>query len=302
MSVRLRLGPFRVSSRGRVGVRVGPVSVYGGGHRSKRSSPRKIKTSSQAAFERRTAEDQQWFREQAAAKRWAAIGTWLDAVFSTPARMWRRRSRGTSVPVETKPPAPATLGDRAVDQDPLKAETRRDEALTDTTARPSVMTEMTGQEELVARLRIVMAEARIRVAQPPNVLLSGPLGTRNTALAKIIAHELGAKLVTTSGPVLRRPGDFAEILFSLPMDHVSVVFIDEIHRLPIIVAENLYEALEDGTLSVVIGSDNDARSVSLTLPPIVFVGATTKPSALSQQLRDRFGFHAATPCGPYRYC
>ena len=293
MSVRLRLGPFRISFRGRVGVRVGPVSVHGGGHRRKRSSPRNAGMSSQAAFERRTAEDQQWFREQAAEKRWAAIGAWLDAVLSTPARVWHRRSRGPSVPVDSKPPAPATLGDRAVDQDPFKAETRKDEALADTTARPSV-TEMTGQEELVARLRIVIAEACIRETQPPHVLLSGPLGTGNTTLAKIIAHELGAKLVTTSGPVLRRPGDFAEILFSLPMDHVSVVFIDEIHRLPIIVAANLYEALEDGTLSVVIGSDNDARSVSLTLPPIVFVGATTKPSALSQAVRDSFGSHAAT--------
>src|ERR1019366_651971 len=108
------------------------------------------------------------------------------------------------------------------------------------------------------------------------------------------AHELGAKLVTTSGPVLGRPGDLGGILFSLPKDQTSVVFIDEIHRLPIIVVETLCEALEDGTLSVVVGSGNDARSVSLTLPPIVCVGATTTPDALSQPLRDRFGFHAAT--------
>jgi hypothetical protein len=72
MSVRLRLGPFRISSRGRVGVRVGPVSVSGGGHRRKRSSAGNTRASSQAAFERRTAKDQVWFRKQAAAERRAA--------------------------------------------------------------------------------------------------------------------------------------------------------------------------------------------------------------------------------------
>ena len=38
MSVWLRAGPVRISSRGRMGVRLGPVSVYGGGRRRNRSS------------------------------------------------------------------------------------------------------------------------------------------------------------------------------------------------------------------------------------------------------------------------
>ena len=163
--------------------------------------------------------------------------------------------------------------------------------MTATIERPAKIDALIGQAALVARLKIVMAGARIRESKPPHVLLSGPAGTGKTTLSRIVAHELDAQLVTSSGPALRRGADLAGILFSLPRDALSVVFIDEIHRLPTIVEETLYEALEDGTLSIVVGSGNEARSVALKLPPIVVVGATTKPGDLSQPLRDRFGFH-----------
>ena len=163
--------------------------------------------------------------------------------------------------------------------------------MTATIERPADIEALIGQTDLVNRLKIVMAGARIRESKPPHVLLSGPAGTGKTTLSRIVAHELNAKLVTSSGPALRRGADLAGILFSLPKDALSVVFIVEIHRLPTIVEETLYEALEDGTLSVVIGSGNEARSLALKLPPVVCVGATTKPGDLSQPLRDRFGFH-----------
>jgi holliday junction DNA helicase RuvB len=168
--------------------------------------------------------------------------------------------------------------------------------MTATLERPADINALVGQRELVARLKIVMAGARLRDAKPPHVLLSGPAGTGKTTLARIVAHELGADLVTSSGPALRKGADLAGILTSLESKNgaPAVLFIDEVHRLPMMVEETLYEALEDGVISVVIGTGNDARSITLKLPPLVIVGATTKPGALSQPLRDRFGFHGTT--------
>lgn len=159
-------------------------------------------------------------------------------------------------------------------------------------SRPQDLNEMVGQADLVTRLRIVMAGARARETRAPHVMLSGPPGTGKTTLARIVAHELGLPLTTTSGPTLRRVGDLAGILTGLPHEG-AVLFIDEIHRLPSVVEETLYEALEDGSLSVTVGSGSDARAVTLPLSPLTVVGATTKPGAVSAPLRDRFGFHAS---------
>ncbi|MBT4923948.1 MAG: Holliday junction branch migration DNA helicase RuvB, partial [Candidatus Thioglobus sp.] len=115
----------------------------------------------------------------------------------------------------------------------------------------------------------------------------GPPGLGKTTLAHVIAHQMGAGLKQTAGPVLERSGDLAAILTKL--EPYDILFIDEIHRLNPVVEEILYPALEDFKLDIMVGEGVAAHSVQLELPPFTLIGATTRAGMLTSPLRDRFG-------------
>ena len=153
--------------------------------------------------------------------------------------------------------------------------------------RPRSLQEFVGQEELKRTLGIAITAAKGRGEALDHILLHGHPGLGKTTLAHIIAQELGADLRTTSGPVIERPGDLAALLTNQKLG--DVLFIDEIHRLPHVVEEVLYPAMEDYKLDLIIGQGPGARALRLDIPRFTLVGATTRAGLLTPALRDRFG-------------
>ena len=155
------------------------------------------------------------------------------------------------------------------------------------TIRPQLIDEYIGQKEVKENMKVFIEAAKMRKESLDHVLLYGPPGLGKTTMAYIIANELGVNIKTASGPSIEKSGDLAAILSTL--EPGDVLFIDEIHRMPRFIEEILYPAMEDFTLDIIIGTDNQTRNIKIDLPPFTLVGATTRAGDLTSPLRDRFG-------------
>lgn len=165
-----------------------------------------------------------------------------------------------------------------------------DERELENSLRPSHFTQFTGQPGVVENLKIFVEAAKQRGDALDHVLLHGPPGLGKTTLSHIISNELGVNIITTSGPVLDKPGDLAGLLTNL--NENDVLFIDEIHRLSVVVEEYLYSAMEDFKIDIMIETGPNARSVQITVNPFTLIGATTRSGLLTAPLRSRFGINS----------
>lgn len=153
--------------------------------------------------------------------------------------------------------------------------------------RPQTLKEYIGQQDMKETLNVFIQTAKMRKECLDHVLLFGPPGLGKTTMANIIANEMESHIKSMTAPSINRVGDLAAILSSLEAG--DVLFIDEIHRLPKIVEEVLYSAMEDYAIDIIIGKDSTASTIRIDLPPFTLIGATTRCGDISSPLRDRFG-------------
>ena len=155
------------------------------------------------------------------------------------------------------------------------------------TLRPQALNDFIGQSALKDKLTIFMTASLQREEPLDHTLFYGPPGLGKTTLAGRIAKEMKGNLRVTTGPALERAGDLAAILSNIQPN--DVLFIDEIHRMSANIEEILYPAMEDFSLSIVVGKGPLARSIRLALPKFTLIGATTRLGLLTSPLRARFG-------------
>src|SRR3954466_2553706 len=161
---------------------------------------------------------------------------------------------------------------------------KRDAAL-----RPRLLREVIGQKSVVQRLGIVLNACRKLKEPVAHILFDGPPGLGKTTFSTVLPNELGSTIQMTSGPALSKPADLLPFLTNV--EEGSFLFIDEIHRMPRVVEEFVYPAMEDFRVDIVLGEGMNARTISLRLKRFTLIGATTRSGMLSGPMRDRFKMH-----------
>ena len=139
------------------------------------------------------------------------------------------------------------------------------------------------------RLGIVLNACRKLKEPMSHILFDGPPGLGKTTFATVLPNELGTSIQMTSGPALSKPADLLPFLTNV--EEGSFLFIDEIHRMPRVVEEFIYPAMEDFRIDIVLGEGINARTISMQLKRFTLIGATTRSGMLSGPMRDRFKMH-----------
>src|SRR6202795_2935179 len=171
----------------------------------------------------------------------------------------------------------------------LQSEPPDEDRERDSALRPRWLREVIGQKAVVQRLAIVLNACKKLKEPLPHMLFDGPPGLGKTTCATVLPNELGTNIQMTSGPALSKPADLLPFLTNV--EDGSFLFIDEIHRMPRVVEEFIYPAMEDFRIDIILGEGVNARTISMKLKRFTLIGATTRSGMLSGPMRDRFKMH-----------
>src|SRR5262245_50119340 len=171
----------------------------------------------------------------------------------------------------------------------IQPERHEEQRQCDDALRPRRLAEVIGQKKVVQRLGIVLNSCRKNNEPLSHILFDGPPGLGKTTFATVLPNELGTSIQMTSGPALSSPKDMMPFLTNA--EEGSILFIDEIHRMPRVVEEFIYPAMEDFRIDIVLGEGINARTLSIPLKRFTLIGATTRSGMLSGPMRDRFKMH-----------
>jgi Holliday junction DNA helicase RuvB len=162
-----------------------------------------------------------------------------------------------------------------------------DEVKSEALLRPKTLDEFVGQLELKANLAVFIEAAKQRGDALDHVIFYGPPGLGKTTLAHIVANEMDVPIKHTSGPAFQNSAELLGVLSHVERN--QVVFIDEVHRLPRVLEEHLYQAMDDLRCELIVDKGPNARHYTLNLEPFTLVGATTRVGMITAPMRDRFG-------------
>lgn len=174
--------------------------------------------------------------------------------------------------------------------------------------RPKTLKEFHGQDELKPQIELAIEVAKKTREAVGHILISGQSGLGKTSLAQVVANERGVDSISVLSTSVRTQADILGLFESLNSDGYvndspdpvepenikpTVLFIDEIHRLPIKICEQLYSAMEDRTC---IEERKDpwskaVRKVVVWVPKFTLIGATTHEGLLPKPFLNRFKYH-----------
>jgi len=153
--------------------------------------------------------------------------------------------------------------------------------------RPKKWDNFIGQEQIKENLKIFISSSKKRKKSLDHILFFGPPGLGKTTLAHIVANELNSNIFTLNAPMIQNTIEIISVISKL--EENDVLFIDEIHRLPMNIEEILYTAMEDNKIDIVFGQGFQKEAMTIELPPFTLIGATTLDGMISKPLKDRFG-------------